>query len=279
MAQQDESPIAASGRGLPSELQWGEEALRAVLSAHTREFEVGGQPVSIEERWLYFPEYAGRSPDETMGRPIVGPPDRPFPQLQVVKRMEDEGCAAGWMYRKGHLISAWDPLVDAIFPTSVRALLARIEARAGNAKCWHVVAWQRQLRFVHLVRGSSETIPQARLRWLEAALAEGVPASAFEVWRWFGGTLKGRVLRLTSYFLDRLEGWAECRDGKLIYSAEGMCGEDGRCDMIEHYRGWGARTEADLLWVVFVRNCQGMSWCGIEEWDAASEGPQLALNL
>ena len=65
---------------------------------------------------------------------------------------------------------------------------------------------------------------------------------------------------------------------KLIYS-EGMCDQNGKCDMIEHYRGWGTRTEADLLWLVFVRNCQGMSWCGFEEWDAASEGPQLTLNL
>jgi len=164
---------------------------------------------------------------------------------------------------------------------SVQALLARIEARTGHARaggatCWPVVAWQPQLRFVSLVRGSSGKISQQRLRWLAAALAEGVPASAFELWRWFGGALKGRVVRLTSYTLDRLDGWAECRDGKLIYSAEGMCGEDGKCGMIEHYRDWGAQTEADLLWVVFVRNCQGMTWCGFEEWDAASEGPQLA---
>ena len=270
MAQQDESPSSASGHDLHQRL--GEEALRAVLPANPREFVLGGQRVPIAERWLYFPEYAGGLRRETMRWPIVGPPDRPSPELQVVKRIEDEGGAAGWIFRSRNVISSWNPLVDAKLPASVQALLARIEARSGGARCWDVVAWQPQLRFVGLVRGTSGAVSERRLRWLEAALAEGVPESAFEVWRRFGGGLKGRVVRLTSYTLDRLDGWAECRDGKLIYSAEGMCGEDGKCGMIEHYRDWGAQTEADLLWVVFVRNCQGMTWCGFEEWDAASEG-------
>ena len=28
------------------------------------------------------------------------------------------------------------------------------------------------------------------------------------------------------------------------------------------YRDWGAQTEADLLWLVFMHNSQGYTWCG-----------------
>ena len=71
------------------------------------------------------------------------------------------------------------------------------------------------------------------------------------------------MLRLTDYTLDRLDGWVEWQNGRLTYS-------DGkqRNGMVEHYRDWGAQTEADLLWLVFVRNSQGMTWCGIDEKDA-----------
>jgi hypothetical protein len=38
--------------------------------------------------------------------------------------------------------------------------------------------------------------------------------------------------------------------------------------MVEFYRDRGAQTKADLLWLVFVRNSEGVTWCGIEEKDA-----------
>ena len=90
-------------------------------------------------------------------------------------------------------------------------------------------------------------------------------SSAFEIWRWFGGALEGRVLRLTDYTYDRLDGWIDCQNGYLTYS-------DGKpWGMIEFYRKLGAQTKADLLWLVFVRNRDGITWCGIEEWDAEND--------
>ena len=107
---------------------------------------------------------------------------------------------------------------------------------------------------------ASEVLSPSKLLWLQAALAESVPSSAFEIWRWFGGAVDGRVLRLTDYTYDRLDGWVECQNGHLTYS-------DGKRQkgMVEHYRDWGAQTEADLLWLVFVHNCQEITWCGIDE--------------
>ena len=207
----------------------------------------------------------------------MGAPDRPFAELQVVKRLEHQGWTAGWLYAPGELISTWEPHEEVQISQTARALLARIEARVGeNASCWDVFAWKPELRFIHMVRaGSPETLPATRLRWLEAAVAEGVPSSIFEIWRWFGGALDGRVLRLTDYTYDRLDGWVEWQNGRLAYS-----GGKQQDEMVEHYRDWGAQTEADLLWLVFVRNSQGVTWCGIEERDAAlKEGDQPELPL
>jgi hypothetical protein len=61
---------------------------------------------------------------------------------------------------------------------------------------------------------------------------------------------------------DRLVGWAEWREGHAYFS------DDGTRGMVDFYRDWGAQTEADLLWVVFVGNSHGVTWCGIDETDA-----------
>ena len=180
--------------------------------------------------------------------------------------MEQQGWTASWLYEPGEFISAWEPRADAQIRLTAKELVTRIDSRAeASASRWDVVACKPELRFIQMMRaGPSEILSPSKLLWLELAIAEGVPSSAFEIWRWFGGALKGRVLRLTDHTLDRLDGWVDCQNGRLTYS-------DGkqRWGMIEHYRDWDAQTEADLLWLVFVRNCDGVTWCGFEEKDTA----------
>jgi hypothetical protein len=151
------------------------EALNAILPAHPLELQVEGQQFPIAQSWLYFQEHTGHPPKASLAKPVIGPPDRPFAELQVVKRLKDQGRTAGWQYRPGKFISIWEPRKDVQFPDSARALLARIEARAGNnASCSDVFSWQPEPLFIHLLRGSSENLSIGRLRWLEAAHAEGV---------------------------------------------------------------------------------------------------------
>lgn len=45
----------------------------------------------------------------------------------------------------------------------------------------------------------------------------------------------------------------------------------GQGGWLTNYRGWGARTEADLLWLAFVGNRAGITWCGFEEREAKSD--------
>jgi hypothetical protein len=108
-----------------------DEAFSAVLPAHAFDVEFEGQRISIPQFWLYFREYNGASPQRCLRKPIVGTPDRPFAELQIVKRLEDQGCNVGWLHGREPL-SSWEPRERVQFPRWARALLNRIEARAGS---------------------------------------------------------------------------------------------------------------------------------------------------
>ena len=119
--------------------------------------------------------------------------------------------------------------------------------------------------FAEVIRaGSTQALGDSKKRWMKAALAESVPSSAFEVFEWCGGSLNGRVQRLTSYVYDRRNpGRVECRDGIIEFYGDKR---HGHRNVIEHYRDWGARTNADLMWLVFIRNCSGITWCQLKEY-------------
>ena len=66
----------------------------------------------------------------------------------------------------------------------------------------------------------------------------------------------------------------------LVFGSGRVTYSDGRQrdEVIEFYRNWGAQTEADLLWLVFRRNCEGITWCGFEEREA-SVGQQQSFSF
>jgi hypothetical protein len=66
----------------PRFLEAVEAELDRVLTAAPLEFEIGGERLSIKQSWLYFRQYTGPAPKNTLGKPIVGPPDQPFAELQ-----------------------------------------------------------------------------------------------------------------------------------------------------------------------------------------------------
>ena len=118
----------------PSNPHAVEEALEIVLSAAPLEFQIGGQRLSLKQRWLYFREYTGPRPKNSLGKPIVGAPNRPFAELQAVKRLEHQGWTASWIYGPREFISTWHPREETQPSRIARKLLARINSRAeGNA--------------------------------------------------------------------------------------------------------------------------------------------------
>jgi hypothetical protein len=83
-----------------------EEALEIVLAVAPLELQIAGQRLSLKQRWLYFREYTGPHPKSSLGKRIVGAPDRPFAELQAVKRLEHQGWTASWLYGPREFISA-----------------------------------------------------------------------------------------------------------------------------------------------------------------------------
>ena len=66
-------------------------------------------------------------------------------------------------------------------PPSVSTLISRIEARAGRAGgCWDVLAWRGdETLFIEAKQRGKDRLRFSQTAWLEAALAEGLPLSAF----------------------------------------------------------------------------------------------------
>ena len=134
-----------------------EEALESVLPASPLETQIGGQRLSLKQRWLYFREYTGPSPKNSLDKPIVGGPDRPFAELQAVKRLEHQGWTAGWLYGPQEFISAWEPREETQFPGQLESLSHElIRGPHGTASRWDVFAWKPELRFIHMMRAGSQ---------------------------------------------------------------------------------------------------------------------------
>ena len=220
---------------------------------------------TLSERAVYFREYAGRRPlSDWNGKPIVGPPRRPFAELQMVDRLEREDWRAGWCFRAGQFISTWEPVRTVVdFPVEARALLERIRAKAGaKAGCWDVFAWKGgEPRFFELKRsGSSDRIRESQLRWRAAAEAVGVSASAFQQIEWLGGNLADYALTAMSRLNGEVRSWIRYCDGSFEFGGENPAEAEG---WLNDYRRRTGLDGADLLWVLFRDNSGGV----VSDWD------------
>jgi hypothetical protein len=223
-----------------------------------QEFKVGANKISIDFRVAYFPEYLGRPPKQTWRKPIVGPPERPFAELQLVQRLEQEGWTAAWAYRPGKFIATWEPKSPALFPRAALELLERIRKRAhAKAGCWDIFAWKKgQPLFIEVKRrNSSDRVRPSQLAWREAAMQEGVARSAFQLIEWCGGSLKGRSVRLTSFVGPDMNAWVECRNGKLTY---GGPAPGSIAPMLKHYASWGQMSNASVAGF-----CEKQDWADL----------------
>ena len=139
----------------PRDLDAVEEALEIVLAAFPLEFQIGGQRLSLKQRWLYFREYTGPHPKNSLGKPIVGAPDRPFAELQAVKRLEHQGWTASWLYGSREFIVAWEPREETQ-PSSDSYRASGTNWLAGSWKCEPLgcVRVEAELRFIQRCEAS-----------------------------------------------------------------------------------------------------------------------------
>jgi len=160
--------------------------------AETFTVHAGKHKAQLSLHRLLLPVYEGPPPQSTWSKPVVGPPSRPFAELQVVDGLEMDGWLAAWVYRPGKFLSTWEPRVFASLPPEALALHDRIGEEAGaKAGCWDVFAWRGGVcLFAELKRARSpDRIRESQLTWREAALRLGVSTDAFVVVEWSSGTV------------------------------------------------------------------------------------------
>jgi hypothetical protein len=166
----------------------GEElALLPFVRSERRRFISPDGPHDLRVYRLTFRTWKGERPVEAWRKPIVGPPARPFAELQLVEILEKEGWSAGWVHRPGKFLSTWQPRSLVGLPPEAISLHSRITRRAGrDGGCWDIYGWRDgHPLFLEVKRaGSSDRIRSSQWQWQEAAIAEGVAPHSFVVVEW-----------------------------------------------------------------------------------------------
>ncbi len=142
-----------------------------------------GGVVTLEERTIEFPLWTGRQPRSTWnGKPVVGPPSLPFAELAIADHLVKEGWASAWVYRRKAFLQSWEPRTAASLPKEALFLFKAVAARAKDrGGPWDVFAWRRGQPLFVESKWPGDRLRPSQVAWLEAALSEGVPISAFLV--------------------------------------------------------------------------------------------------
>lgn len=136
---------------------------------------------------LDLPTYEGVPPQSDWNKTVVGPPARPFAELQVVDGLEADGWSAAWVYRANKFMSTWEPRSMATLPVEAIGLHDRVRDASGlKAGCWDVLAWRDGTPlFAELKQGGTpDRIRESQLLWRESAISLGVPEDSFVIVEW-----------------------------------------------------------------------------------------------
>lgn len=144
-----------------------------------------GSTAHIAVDRLSFRKWTGVRPvSDWNGKPVVGPPDRPFSELQILTTCEAQGWEGAWVYRPRKFLRSWEPRAFASVPTKVMVLHDQISSFAGRTGgCWDILCWRDdQVLFIESKwpdLGDELKPPQAE--WLQAALSCGLTNSNFRI--------------------------------------------------------------------------------------------------
>jgi hypothetical protein len=142
-----------------------------------------GWTVEVDVWRADFHPWTGARPESDWhGKPVVGPPRRPFAELQILESLEADAWRGGWVYRPGKFLLGWEPRTFAQAPPLVMALYDRLTQRcSGSRGCWDVFCWRdAEVLFVES-KWPEDVIRAPQLRWLGAALEAGIPEQGFRL--------------------------------------------------------------------------------------------------
>ena len=143
-----------------------------------------GRRPEVEVWCAEFAPWRGALPQSDFNeKPIVGPPRRPFAELQILEWLERDGWVGGWVYRARKALVAWEPRTFAQIPPAAMALYDDLENRCGGKKkgCWDVFCWRDADFLFAESKWPDDVIRPSQLAWLDAALDARISEQSFRL--------------------------------------------------------------------------------------------------
>ena len=108
-----------------------------------------------------------------------------YPEFAIVGRLKAAGWDAVWRVN-WHGRAFWSDIAqEAAVPGPVLEQFERISAVVGMGGAWDILAWNGARRlFIESKQRGSDKLTVNQLRWLEAAIEDGVPQTSFAVYEY-----------------------------------------------------------------------------------------------
>jgi len=142
-----------------------------------------GESVAVAVKRMSFQRWTGVMPaSDWNGKPVVGPPHRPFSELQILASREFDGWKGAWVYRPRQFLSSWEPRAFIQPPAKMLALHDQLLSLVGRTSgCWDLFCWRNgKVLFVESKWPDlGDKVKQSQVAWLQAGLSSGLVPSAF----------------------------------------------------------------------------------------------------
>jgi len=149
-----------------------------------------GNKMEVPKATPTFDGWAGKPVEDTYrGKPVLDFAGEPvFAELAILRAFQNSGWDGVWVdtFQKKYRIGYWGKNSGIVLPSEQELLLNHIYERArSRSGCWDVFCWRSEVQlFIEAKRHGHDQIRATQRRWLEAAISEGLPASAFLVVEW-----------------------------------------------------------------------------------------------
>jgi hypothetical protein len=148
-----------------------------------------GKDVRVPKTSPLFNAWTGEPISDRYGnKPLLNFKGQPvFAELAILVALQSDGWQGVWVdtFRRKYRTSC-DPLNEIMLPSRQLKLLNRIYQHAGSRSgCWDVFCWKEEMYlFAESKRHKHDSIRDTQRKWLDSALAEGVPMTSFLIVEW-----------------------------------------------------------------------------------------------
>lgn len=157
-----------------------------------QELKLSSGTVRVQKGSLQFRRWIGVPPKRTHGNKpyIEWEGSATFAEIALISVLKQHGfTGAVWRDNWRQCFRAAMPPAKCDEPDAVRELCSRIRARMHRddwSGCWDVLAWnQNGVTFIECKKAKgSDRINPNQIRWLEAALQEGLTEDNFAICEW-----------------------------------------------------------------------------------------------